>query len=79
MPRIVSVSDAQKRFGALLDTALREPVLVQRHGRTVVTLISIEEYARLRRLEWEALAAHELDDDTALLVATAELVERSPE
>jgi len=72
MSRIVSASDAQKRFGELVDTALREPVLVQRHGRTVVTLISIEEYTRLRRLEREALAAHELDDDTARLIATAE-------
>lgn len=72
MTRIVSASDAQKRFGELVDAALREPVMVQRHGRDVVTMISVEEYRRLRRLEREALAAHEVDDDTARLIEAAE-------
>jgi prevent-host-death family protein len=72
MTRIVSASDAQKRFGEMVDAALREPVMVQRHGRDVVTMISVEEYRRLRRLEREALAAHEVDEDTARLIEAAE-------
>jgi prevent-host-death family protein len=72
MTRIISASDAQKRFGELVDMALREPVMVQRHGRDVVTMISVEEYRRLRRLERDSLAAHEVDDDTAQLIQAAE-------
>jgi prevent-host-death family protein len=72
MTRIVSASDAQKRFGELVDAALREPVMVQRHGRDVVTMISVDEYKRLRRLERDSLAAHEVDDDTARLIEVAE-------
>ncbi len=72
MTRIISASDAQKRFGEMVDMALREPVMVQRHGRDVVTMISVDEYKRLRRLERDSLAAHEVDDDTARLIAAAE-------
>lgn len=72
MTRIVSASDAQKRFGEMVDMALREPVMVQRHGRDVVTMISVDEYKRLRRLERDSLAAHEVDDDTARLIEAAE-------
>jgi prevent-host-death family protein len=72
MTRIISASDAQKRFGELVDAALREPVMVQRHGRDVVTMISVDEYKRLRRLERDSLAAHEVDDDTARLIEAAE-------
>jgi prevent-host-death family protein len=72
MTRIISASDAQKRFGEMVDTALREPVMVQRHGRDVVTMISVDEYKRLRRLERDSLAAHEVDDDTARLIEAAE-------
>jgi prevent-host-death family protein len=72
MTRIISASDAQKRFGEMVDMALREPVMVQRHGRDVVTMISVDEYKRLRRLERDALAAHEVDDDTARLIEAAE-------
>jgi prevent-host-death family protein len=72
MTRIVSASDAQKRFGELVDAALREPVMVQRHGRDVVMMISVEEYRRLRRLEREAVAAGDIDDETARLIEAAE-------
>ncbi|CAA7623025.1 type II toxin-antitoxin system Phd/YefM family antitoxin [Magnetospirillum sp. UT-4] len=72
MTRIISASDAQKRFGEMVDMALREPVMVQRHGRDVVTMISVDEYKRLRRLERDSLAAHEVDDDTARLIEAAE-------
>ena len=72
MTRIVSASVAQKRFGEMVDTALSEPVMVQRHGRDVVTMISVGEYRRLRRLERDALAADEVDDETARLIEAAE-------
>ncbi len=72
MTTTVSATDAPHRFGELVDAALREPVMVQREGRDVVTMIAVEEYRRLRRLEREALAAHEIDDETARLIEAAE-------
>ena len=36
----VTSMDAQNRFGQLLDTVLREPVTITRHGRTAAFIIS---------------------------------------
>lgn len=42
----VTVTDARKRFGALLDAVQHEPVLIsQRNGKAAV-IMSAEEYAR---------------------------------
>ncbi|MCQ1805099.1 type II toxin-antitoxin system prevent-host-death family antitoxin [Neorhizobium galegae] len=35
----------------LIDTARAEPVTVEKHGRPVVVVISVEEYARLLAVE----------------------------
>ena len=55
-------SDAQNRFGVLLDTAQREPVTIMKHGRPIAVLLSKQEYERLQTIEdayWgaQALAA----------------------
>ncbi len=39
-------TDAQNRFGEVIDTAQREPVTVTRRGRPLVFIISAEEYAK---------------------------------
>lgn len=39
-------TDAQNRFGEVIDTAQREPVTVTRRGRPLVFIISAEEYTR---------------------------------
>ncbi|WP_417733445.1 type II toxin-antitoxin system Phd/YefM family antitoxin [Roseovarius sp.] len=43
----LSARDAKNRFGYLIDTARQEPVLVEKHGRPVVVVISTEDYERL--------------------------------
>jgi prevent-host-death family protein len=40
----VSAHDAKARFGQLLDSARREPVVIERHGRAVAVVLSKEEY-----------------------------------
>lgn len=35
----------------LIDTARAEPVTVEKHGRPVVVVVSVEEYARLLAVE----------------------------
>lgn len=44
----MSAKDAKNGFGLLLDTARAEPVTIEKHGRPVVVVLSVEEYERLR-------------------------------
>jgi antitoxin Phd len=48
----ISATDAKQKFAALLDTAQREPVRIQRHDRDIAVLISAEEYNRIRSDRW---------------------------
>ena len=48
----ISATDAKQKFAALLDTAQREPVRIQRHDRDIAVLISAEEYDRIRSDRW---------------------------
>ena len=50
---------AQNRFGELLDTAQREPVLITRRGRTVAYLLSPTEYQALAQHAQTALASQQ--------------------
>ncbi|MGO9267972.1 MAG: type II toxin-antitoxin system Phd/YefM family antitoxin [Candidatus Binataceae bacterium] len=43
----MSAKDAKNAFGLLLDTALGEPVTIEKHGRRVVVVLSVEQYERL--------------------------------
>ena len=42
-----SAKDAKYHFGRLIDLARAEPVVIEKHGRPVVVVMSIEEYQRL--------------------------------
>lgn len=45
--KVMSAKDAKNAFGLLLDNARAEPVTVEKHGRAVVVVMSVEEYERL--------------------------------
>lgn len=45
--KTMSVKDAKNSFGLLLDQARAEPVQVEKHGRPVVVVLSVEEFQRL--------------------------------
>ena len=49
--QILTAKDAKYGFGRLIDLARAEPVAVAKHGRTVVVVLSIEEYERLKALD----------------------------
>jgi prevent-host-death family protein len=53
----VSAHDAKARFGQLLDTARREPVVIERHGRAVAVVLSKEEYDELNDIKLQHLRA----------------------
>lgn len=45
--KTMSAREAKDGFGLMIDTARAEPVLIQKHGRGVVVVVSVEEYERL--------------------------------
>jgi prevent-host-death family protein len=50
----LSAKDAKYGFGRLIDLARAEPVAVAKHGRTVVVVLAVEEYERLKAVEASA-------------------------
>ena len=49
--QILSAKDAKYSFGRLIDLARAKPVVVTKHGRPVIVVLSVEEYERLKALE----------------------------
>lgn len=46
--RSVSAREAKYGFGKLIDLARAEPVTVEKHGRPVVVVVSVEEFERMK-------------------------------
>ncbi|QNT68369.1 type II toxin-antitoxin system Phd/YefM family antitoxin [Defluviicoccus vanus] len=53
--RTMAALEAKNRFGELLDTAQREPVMIEKHGRAVAVMLSAEEYKELEALKLASL------------------------
>lgn len=47
--KTMSAKDAKNAFGMLIDFARAKPVTIEKHGRPVVVVMSVEEYDRLNR------------------------------
>jgi prevent-host-death family protein len=47
----LSAREAKYNFGRLIDTARAAPVVVEKHGRPVVVVLSVEEYERLQAIK----------------------------
>jgi prevent-host-death family protein len=45
--KTMSAREAKNGFGLMIDTARAEPVLIEKHGRGVVVVVSVEEFERL--------------------------------
>lgn len=43
----MSAREAKNSFGLMIDTARAEPVRIEKHGRGVVVVVSVEEYERM--------------------------------
>lgn len=46
----IAANEAKQSFGSVLDSAQREPVLIQKHNRPAAVILSAHEYERLRGL-----------------------------
>lgn len=47
--------DAKNKFGQLLTAAMREPVIIDKNGKSVAILMSTEEFRRLEQIEDELI------------------------
>jgi prevent-host-death family protein len=52
----MSAKEAKDSFGRLIDTARAAPVVIEKHQRPVVVVLSVEEYERLTAIEAERAA-----------------------
>ena len=78
----VTSVEAQNRFGQLLDTILREPVSITRHGRAAAFMVSPQDMAELldaRAKRSRALAAFEDWSAAAAKRATPEAAQLTDE
>jgi prevent-host-death family protein len=55
--KTLSAREAKYNFGRLIDSARAAPVVVEKHGRPVIVVLSIEEYERLKFVESEKAPA----------------------
>ena len=46
--KTMAAGKAKNGFGLLIDTARAEPVTIEKHGRPVAVVLSVEEYERLK-------------------------------
>ena len=59
----VTAQDFQKNFGTYQDHAIRQPVIITKHGKERLVLMSYEDYIELSRSTRQALHVTELDDE----------------
>lgn len=74
-----TASEAKNSFGSLIDTALHEPVLVRKHGRDSVVMLSKRDYVHyLQQADdayWGQRAAEESVAETVGAEASQQLLE----
>ena len=46
--KVMAAGKAKNGFGLLIDTARAEPVTIEKHGRPVAVVLSVEEFERLK-------------------------------
>jgi prevent-host-death family protein len=62
-PTRVTSSEFQNAFGALSDKARHEPVVITKHGRDSLVVMSAEEWMRLRRRDRKVGLTIDLSDE----------------
>ncbi len=72
-PTRVTASEFQTAFGALSDKARHEPVVITKHGRDSLVVMSAEEWERLRRRDRRVVLTTELSDEWIEAVRNAKV------
>jgi prevent-host-death family protein len=69
----VTSAEFIKNYGQLADKALSEPVTITRNGRDRLVVLSVDEYARLKRRDRRVLGLEDFTDDDVALIEQAEV------
>jgi prevent-host-death family protein len=69
----VSASEFQQAFGALSDKARQEPVVITKHGRDSLVVMSADEWRRLKRRDRRVGLTTELPDEWVEAVRNAKV------
>jgi PHD/YefM family antitoxin component YafN of YafNO toxin-antitoxin module len=69
----VTTAEFIKKYGALADRALSEPITITKNGRDRLVVVSAEEYDRLIRRARRALCPEDLTEADLDLIAKAEV------
>ena len=69
----VTSSEFQAAFGSLSDKARREPVVITKHGKDSLVVMSAEEWGRLRRRDRRVGLTAELGEEWIEAVRTAKV------
>ena len=69
----VSASEFQQAFGALSDKARHEPVVITKHGRDSLVIMSAEEWERLKRRDRRVGLTAELPEEWVEAVRNAKV------
>ncbi len=72
-PTRVSATEFQAAVGALSDKARREPVIITKHGRDSLVVMSAEEWQRLKRRDRRVGLTAELPEEWIDAVRIAEV------
>lgn len=78
--KTIPATKVKNQFGAVLDAALTEPVMVQKSGRPSVVMLSVQEYERLVALEdayWAERATRAEAGGWASAAEVAKLIEKA--
>jgi Antitoxin Phd_YefM, type II toxin-antitoxin system len=71
--KVVSTAEFIKNYGTLADEALREPVTITKNGRDRLVVLSVEEYARLKRRDRRVVRTGDLNEADVGRIAKAEV------
>jgi PHD/YefM family antitoxin component YafN of YafNO toxin-antitoxin module len=69
----ISTAEFIKNYGSLADKALSEPVVITKNGRDRLVMLSVEEYARLKRRDRRVVRLEDFSDNELALIARAEV------
>jgi len=72
-PTRVTASEFQQAFGALSDKARHEPVVITKHGRDSLVVMSAEEWERLKRRDRHVGLTIELPEEWVEAVRRAKV------
>ncbi len=74
--KAIAAREAKNKFGSLMDAAQRGPVAIEKHGRPVAVIMSVEEYRQIKlgRLQSELRAGlDQLETDESTVFDQADL------